>query len=142
MDEDPQMKKQKEIQRKYLEYQIAEQQIKQFQQQLEKLEAQTAEVNAVENSIEEMSKADTGDDLLVPVSGGIFFSASVKDTKKFLVNVGAGVVVEKDAAGTKALIEEQARELEKYKEQVVQQLAEHLTNYQELEAELKKLIED
>ncbi|MBN1544432.1 prefoldin subunit alpha [Candidatus Woesearchaeota archaeon] len=142
MAEDKELKKQKEIQKRYIEYQMAEQQIRQMQQQLEKLEAQTSEVAAVEQSIEDIAKAKAGDEVLVPVSGGIFFNANVGGSGTFLVNVGSGVVVEKDLEGTKGLIKDQSRELDKFKDHVVQQIAEHITRYQELEIELKKLIED
>jgi prefoldin alpha subunit len=134
-------KRQREIQRRYIEYQVEEQQIRQLQQQLEKLEAQTAEIAAVEQSIDDMAKAKEGDEVLVPVSGGIFFRAGMTDNSSFLVNVGSGVVVKKDVEGTKQLIREQAREIDKFKEQVVEQLAVHIAKYQEIESELKKMVE-
>jgi prefoldin alpha subunit len=142
MTKDPAEKKQKDIQRRYLEYQMEEQQIRQLQQQLEKLEAQTLEIAAVEQSIEDMSKAKQGAEVLVPVSGGIFFRANIKDNSSFLVNVGSGVVVKKDVCGTKQLIHDQATEMDKFKEQVVEQLAMHIARYQEIEGELKKMVEE
>jgi prefoldin alpha subunit len=142
MAKEPSEKRQREVQKKYIEYQVEEQQIRQLQQQLEKLEAQTLEIAAVEQSIEETANARQGADILVPVSGGIFFSASIKDNSSFLVNVGSGVVVRKDVDGTKQLIRDQASEVEKYKEQVVEQLAMHIARYQEIEGELKKMVEE
>lgn len=134
--------KQKQIQQKYIEYQVAEQQIKQMQQQLERLEAQTAEASAIEQSIADISKARPGEEVLVPVSGGVFFRASMNDSKKFLVNVGSGVVVEKDVDGTKDLLKKQSDEIDRYKEHIAQQLAEHFMRFQQLEMELKRLVED
>ncbi|MFC1741151.1 prefoldin subunit alpha [Nanoarchaeota archaeon] len=134
-------KKQKELQKKYLEYQMMEQQIKQLQQQLEKMEAQTMEISTVDQSLEDISKAKAGDEVLVPVSGGIFFRTTIKETGQFLVNVGSGVVVDKNIDGTRQLVQGQAIEIDKYKEQVMQQLALTLAKYQEMENELKKLIE-
>jgi len=142
MNKDPAEKKQKDIQRRYLEYQMEEQQIRQLQQQLEKLEAQTLEIAAVEQSIGDMAKAKQGAEVLVPVSGGIFFRANIKDNSSFLVNVGSGVVVKKDVEGTKQLIRDQATEMDKFKEQVVEQLAMHIARYQEIEGELKKMVEE
>jgi prefoldin alpha subunit len=142
MAEEQQEEKQKEIQKKYVEYQVLEQQIKQLQQQLEKMEAQTAEIAAVEQSLTDIGKAKQGDEILVPVSGGLFFRATVKDSNHFLVNVGNNVVVEKDVEGAKQLVSDQAKEIDKYKDQVTQQLAKQLEEHQEAEKELKKLIED
>jgi prefoldin alpha subunit len=134
--------KQKEMQKRYIEYQVCEQQLKQLQQQLEKLEMQTLEVNNVIQSVEDISKAKPGEEVLVPVTGGIFFKANMSENSRFLVNVGGGVVVDKDVEGTKKLLQEQAMEIEKYKEQIASQIAAQISRYQELEAELKKLVEE
>ena len=133
--------KQKEIQKKFMEYQMLEQQIKQLQQQLEKMEGQTAEVNKVAESVEDISKAKKGAEVLVPVSGGIFFRTTMQDSSRFLVNVGSGVVVTKDAVGTKKLLKEQASEIELYKMHVAHQIQKSIEQYQELEHELKELVE-
>jgi prefoldin alpha subunit len=133
---------QKEIQQKFMEYQMLEQQMKQLQEQLQKLEQQGQEVENVKQAIEDIAKAKPGEEVLVPVSGGIFFKAQMKDGGQFLVNVGSGVVVEKDCEGTLGLINNQAKELDKYKDQITGEIAKQLAKHQGIEAELKKLIED
>lgn len=140
--EDVQVEKQKVIQQKYVEYQAMEQQMKQIQQQLEKLEQQSAEANAVEQCIVEIGKTETGKDVLVPVTGGVFFRTKMDDCTTFLVNVGGGVVVEKDADGARKLIQQQAVEILKYKQQLTYQLDEQTPRFYALEQELKKLIEN
>ena len=141
-EKDKTAEKQKQIQQKYVEYQVAEQQVKQLQQQLEKLEQQTIEAAAIEQSITDIAKAKPGEEILVPVSGGVFFKASMKDSGRFLVNVGGGIVVEKDVDGTTDLLKQQSEEISKYKDQIAMQISEQMMKHQELEAELKKLIED
>jgi len=142
VEEKAQEEKQRVIQQKYVEYQMMEQQIKQLQQQFEKMEMQTKEVAAVEQSLSDISKAKDGDELLVPVSGGVFFKASVKDCNNFLVNVGHNVVVEKDVESTIKLVQSQAIEISKYKEQVMNQLTITLEQFQAMENDLKKLIDE
>ncbi len=134
--------KQQELQRKYVEYQMMEQQIKQMQQQLEKLEQQGMEAAAVEQCIVDVGNVSKGDEVLVPVTGGVFFRTKVEDSRTFLVNVGSGVVVEKDVEGTRQLIQKQSEEIVKYKEQLTNQLSEQIMAFQEMETALKKLIED
>ncbi len=134
--------KQQELQKRFMEYQVQEQQIKQMQQQLEKLEQQTAEVSAVLQSIDDLGRAEKDSEILVPVSGGIFFPAQMKDNQRFLVNVGSGVVVEKDLDGVKALVGEQAKEIEKYRDHMTAEMGNRVEKFQEMEQELKKLIED
>jgi len=134
--------KRKKLQKRYVEYQMLEHQIKQMQQQLERLEAQTAEVAAVTQSIEDISKAKKGTEVLVPVSGGIFFKASLNDSNTFLVNVGGGVVVKKDLESTKQLLKEQSNDLDSYKSQISEQLAKQLMDCQKLEIELKEMMQE
>lgn len=141
-DDAVQAQKQKELQQKFMEYQMMEQQLKQVQEQMEKLDAQSNEVKAVEQSIADIGKASPGDEVLVPVSGGIFFRATIKDSKDFLVNVGSNVVVTKDIEGTSALVHKQGEEVEKYKMMLSQQMEELMANHQKLEDDLKNIIED
>jgi len=134
--------KRKDLQKRFVEYQMLEQQIKQYQQQLEKLEAQTLEVSNVEQCVSDITHAKMGDEVLVPVSGGIFFKATMKENKTFLVNVGSNVVVEKNTEDTLELIRQQGREIEKYKENTIVQLSKLVSDYQKLEKELKGLLEE
>ena len=140
--QDDQVKKKKDLQKKYMEYQMLEQQIKQIQQQMEKLETQEKEAVVVEQSIADIAAAKTGTEILVPISGGVFFRADVKDSNRFLVNVGGGVVVEKDIDSAKELIHSQVTEISKYKTHLAEQLAEQVMQYQLIEQELHKLVED
>jgi prefoldin alpha subunit len=142
MAKDTEAEKRKSLQKRFIEYQMLEQQIKQLQQQLEKLEAQTLEVSNVEQCIADMAKSKTGDEVLVPVSGGIFFKATVKESNMFLVNVGGNVVVEKSVDDTRGLILQQGKEIEKYKETVMMQLSKQLSELQDLEKELKGIIQE
>ncbi|NQU78815.1 prefoldin subunit alpha [Candidatus Woesearchaeota archaeon] len=135
-------KKQKELQNKYMEYQVSEQRIKQLQQQLEKMESQLLEVSAVEQSISEIGDVKEGEEILVPISGGVFFKTKLDNSSKFLVNVGSNVVVEKDVARTCEMVRLQGIEIRKYKEQVLTALNEQVEIHFNMEEELKKLVED
>jgi prefoldin alpha subunit len=120
---------------------VAEQQIKAHQQQLEKFEQQLNEIMTVVEALDDISKAKKDTEVLVPLSGGIFFRTRMDENQKFLVNVGSGTVVEKSVEETKKLVEEQAKEIEKYKTQVSNNLIHLITEYQMLEAELRKMSE-
>jgi len=139
---EPDAEKQQMLQQKFMEYQMEEQQIGQVQQQLEKLEAQKKEATAVKEAIEDIGRAKAGDEVLVPVSGGIFFRTEMKESRQFLVNVGGGVVVSKDIDGTKALVDEQISEIGKLKMKLSMQLQEFTDDHKKKEEELKRLIED
>src|SRR3989338_2449099 len=88
--------KQKEMQEKYIELQLLDQQIKQMQKQIQLVEQQVMELSSVKQSLDEIKNIEKGTEVLAPLSSGIFAKAEIKDIDKLLVNVGADVVIEKD----------------------------------------------
>jgi prefoldin alpha subunit len=129
-----------ELQKKYMEYQMIEQQVKATQEQLEKFEQQLQELDGVKTALTDIKNSKEGTETLVPLSSGIFIFASLANTKKCKVNVGAGVCVEKSIDDTKALLEKQQTEIEKYREQVTQHLTMFAEQLQKAEKEMETLI--
>src|SRR3989344_3032118 len=96
-----------DTQRKYIEIQILEQQIKQIQKNLEILNQQIFELNMISNSLTEIKKTKIGQELLVPLGSGIFIKTELKDNNEILTNVGSDVVISKTNAETKTFIKSQ-----------------------------------
>ena len=134
--------KEKKAQEVYSEFQILTQHIKQLQSQLEVITQQRAELNATSNSLDEIAKVKEGKEVFVPLSSGIFVKANIKNTSDMLVNVGANVVVKKDLASAKMLIQTQMEEMKKIQKRMLEEL-EKLTNHAaNLEAQLQGLISE
>jgi len=95
------MEDQKELNEKYLEMQILDQQLKQVNQQLLNLDNQTLELQRIEENLGDLKETKNGTELLVALGGGIFSRAELKDNKTVLMNVGANVVIEKDIPSSK-----------------------------------------
>ena len=130
---------QQQLQEKYVELQILEQQMKQLQEQLQHIEQQRAELHRLEGSLQDIRKTKAGTDLLVSLGPGIFAKASLKDGTKVLMNVGADTVVETDVASSQTLIQKQEEELQQVQEQFMHEL-QHLAEYgQGLQQDLRKL---
>ncbi|MBN1386187.1 prefoldin subunit alpha [Candidatus Woesearchaeota archaeon] len=127
-------------QSKYMELQMINQQMQQLEHQFGKIEEQRIEIEQVLESLELLKGADVGSEILVPVSSGIFSKASLVDNRNLLINVGAGVVVEKDVDGAKELVENQRTEILKFQQEVGRQMELLASKSQELETELKKLV--
>jgi prefoldin alpha subunit len=104
-----------QMREKYMEMQFLDQQMKQIEDHLKTVEDQEADVLVTKDALENFSKLKEGDETLMPLSNGIFARASLKDNKRLLVNVGNGVVVEKTIPDTIALMDEQLKELTRYK---------------------------
>jgi prefoldin alpha subunit len=102
----------KDMQRKYMEYQMLDEKIKDLNQKKEVVEQQLMEILATIESIDNLSASKDKSEILVPANKGIFAKAVLKKEDRLLVNVGSSVVVDKSFEETKALIVKQKNELE------------------------------
>jgi prefoldin alpha subunit len=85
---------------------------KHLQQQLEMLHHQLGELENVKEGI--VGIKDVGsEETLIPLGAGVFVKGTISDNKTLLMNVGAGVVVEKEVGSAQAKVEEQVAELQK-----------------------------
>ncbi len=109
------MRDEKFIKEKYMEMQYIDEQMKQTEQQIIKIDEQLNEVIVTKNALTEFGNTKTGTETLMPVSNGIFAKAEIKNNDKLLVNVGSNVVVEKSVEDTKKLMDNQLVELKNYK---------------------------
>jgi len=102
----------------YFELKMIEEQMKQVQHQIEHLEANISEF---ENSLTSLNEIESksGEESFVPLSPGVYVKAKISDTKKLVVNVGAGVAVEKSPQDTAKIIEKQLTEMRQYREQMM-----------------------
>lgn len=132
--------KEKKSQEIYMQFQVIEQHIKQLQKQLEMVTHQMVELNVTSNSLDDFKKINTVREVFVPLSSGIFAKAVIKDTSELLVNVGANVVVKKDVAETKNLIQRQIEEIKKVQRQMIDDLEKMTSHAAQLERQLQELI--
>ena len=132
--------KEKKAQEMYMEFKAIEQHIKQLQQQLEAVTNQLIELHGTGSSLEEFRKIDSGKEIFVPLSSGIFAKASVQDTSELLVNVGAGVAVKKDVESTKKLIQNQIEEIKKIQKHMVEELEKLTSHAAGIESQLQSLV--
>ena len=129
----------REMQQKYIELQLIEQQLKQFQKQIQNIDLQIVELNNTKANIEELKDVKPGSEVLIPISPGIFFDGAVKNSSEFKVNIGADIVVVKSASETKKLVDEQISELNKLREEMIRNLQELVLQAQAVEKDLEKL---
>lgn len=132
--------KNKKAQEMYMQFQVIEQHIKQLQRQLEMVTHQLLELNVTSNSLDDFKKINTGREVFVPLSSGIFAKAVIKDTSELLVNAGANVVVKKDVAETKNLIQRQIEEIKKVQKQMIDDLEKMTAHAAQIESHLQDLV--
>ncbi len=98
------------------------------QRKIIELELVEAELEKTIESLEYFNSLDGSVEALMNLGGGVFAYVDVKDSKKMLVDVGAGVIVEKEVGEAieslkkkKEKIEENVRKLGEILEQIASQ---------------------
>jgi prefoldin alpha subunit len=116
---------------KNIQKQLYAQQKNQLEQQLQYFDEQKQEMQKVFEYIIELEKAKTGDEILAPLSGGIFIKTKLQDNKTFRVNVGASIIVDKSSEEVKDIIKNQIKNIEEAEKDIKENIA-------KIDAELKK----
>lgn len=129
----------KEMQQRYIELQMLQQQMQQVNGQLEAVGQQIAELNATREAIEDISKVQNGTEMIIPLSSGIFARGTLQENKELIINVGAGVAVEKTADESKKMIEAQIDEMEKFRQDIGLNLKKMTLKACEIEEEISKI---
>ncbi|MBI4140561.1 prefoldin subunit alpha [Candidatus Woesearchaeota archaeon] len=131
----------KQLQEKYLEFQLLERQMKQVQEHLEQIGQQITEMLVLQQNLGEMKNVAVGKELFVPLGSGVFVNAALKDNKEVLVNVGAGVVVKKSCGDAAAILEQHIGDLRSAQEERAHLLDELSHRAGSIEQELAGLVE-
>ena len=132
--------RQEELQHKYIELQILKQQISQYVEQKQALDEKQGEMNA---TIEALRKIDTikeGDEMWSSLGSSTFVRSDIKDTKKVLVAVGAGVVTKKPVERAIEILESRVKDLDALSTQIVEQANALLERINALEPQVQKLM--
>jgi len=107
----------KQVKQKYMELQMFQYQMQQVQKQTQALEAQAAEMDVVQEALDDFSRSKAGSDMFVTLTPGLFVKAKLENADSVLLNVGVGTVVQKKVSEAKELIAAQGAELRKLQAQ-------------------------
>jgi prefoldin alpha subunit len=120
-------------QEKYQQMQMIDYQIKQLQKVIESIDNQLLEINNTVDALKDFDKLKANDEILFPIASGIFAKAKLVDNKSLKINIGSNVAVEKNIKDTITMMEVQAKDIEKYKEEVLSQLQKFIEKAQGLQ---------
>ncbi len=134
--------KEKELQQKYLELQLINNQMNQMQQHLNLIEAQILDLKHLENSLEEIKNVKEDTEILVPLGSGTFIKGKLIDNKEVLMNVGANTIVKKDLEDAISIIKNQEEELKNLIEQVERELTDVSVQAQIVQQEVQDLVKE
>ncbi len=113
-----------------------------IQRKIVELEVVQSELDRTIESLEYFDSLDGSVEALMNLGGGVFAYVDVKDSRKMLVDVGAGVIVEKEVKGA---IETLKKKKEKVRqsvvrlEQAIQQIA---AQAEKIQAEIAEMVKE
>lgn len=102
----------KPSQDKVLEYKILFQQLQKLQQQIGAVEQHLGELSKIQESVEEISKIKKDSETFIPLGSGLFLKGKIIDNEKILMNVGAGICMEKSVKEAVETVQKQTKEIE------------------------------
>lgn len=126
-----------ELQQLVALYQVLHAHVEQIRQQLAALQKGFADVEATKQAVEALGK-QPGAELLIPLGSGIFTHGAAA-TKQMLIDVGAGVVVEKAPAEILELTEKKKGELEKMFSQLQMEEAQAAYQLNEIAQQIQQM---
>ena len=124
-----------DFQKKYIEFQLIQENLKQIHQQINSVEGQLLELKNIQESLDSLGKVEKGKDLLVPLGSGIFSKANLKENKEVLMDIGDDVFVSKNIDDAKKLVEDQRLQLEGIKNKLQEDMSEFKVKLIDLQKE-------
>jgi|TARA_B100001971_G_C18134514_1_gene506792 prefoldin alpha subunit len=131
------MSKEQEMQERMQEMQQMQQHLEQLQEQRQMVEQQLEDLAMSSNGLEEFEKLSKGDEVLFPVSNGIFAKATLQNPQKLLVNIGAQAIVDKTPEQAKKILQDQLTELQELHQKIVGRLQAFMVQAQALDQQLQ-----
>lgn len=119
------MTKEEELQRYMTTIEQCKEQLSSLEDQFNILQNAIMEQTKAKTTIDNLSKLKNDMDVIMPIGGGAFINATAKKTSKVLLEVGDGIIIEKEAKEAIEKINNRIEELQKTEERIssiVQQL--------------------
>ena len=110
-----------------------------FQSRLSIIDAGLTEIRLASSTLAGLNNESKGAPILVPIGGGSYVKAEVRDAEKIIVGIGAGVVVEKPIKEAREIIGKQLDDLEKLRQNIQQQLLQVIRRMEEVRTKVNEL---
>ncbi len=136
------MNKDEELNRYMVQIEQYKEQMGQLEMQFHYLHAALADYNKAKMTLENLSNADAGSEVLVPIGGGAFIGATAKNTSKVLMDIGGDLVTEKTPEDVIKKIDERLENLEKTQEKMNEMMQNLQNEATEVSAKAQQIISE
>ncbi len=87
-------------------------QLESIEQQNNYLQAAVMDYQKAKLTVQKLAETKSGNEMLIPIGGGVFTYATTKNPSKVLADIGAGIVIEKDPKNALSIIDKRIKELQ------------------------------
>jgi len=102
-------------------------QLESIENQNNYLQAAIMDYQKAKLTVQKLSKTQTGNEMLIPIGGGVFTYATTKKPSKVLADIGAGIVIEKNPKETLSIIDKRIKDLQE-NQQSLNEMSEKIQN--------------
>lgn len=137
------MENEKDQNQRYIELELLNQQLGELENTLYMAEEHLNQLMQVKEALENLEKTDftkDNEDVLIPLSAGIFLPVNKVDLNKIKVSVGANVVVEKNSKDALKIIEKHIINMQNHKEKTISMFDEVSLKAIKMQEEIEKNI--
>ena len=104
--------KKEDLQQRFVEFQMVDQQIKVLQQQLHVLEQQATEIAQLIDNLEQLKTVKPKTPAFAHLGPGVAIEATITDASQVVMNVGAGAMVKKSLPDAQKTLHTQIVEIQ------------------------------
>jgi len=133
--------KEKELQRKYVQYQLMKSQLNSMLEEKMLLDQKVTEIMQTKQSVEQIKKVKDGQEIWSSLGSGSFIQANIKDTKNVAIELGAGVVVKKPVDEAMEILQKRLEEIVDIDNKLTIEINKLNKQINELEAQIQKLVQ-
>ncbi len=130
------MSSEKEIQEKIATLQILQEEAEALQRRIIELEVLENEYRKTLETLEFFESIDNNVEALMNIGGGVFAYVDVKNSKKMLVDIGSGVVVEREVGEAIEFVKKRIKRIEENQEKITSMLQQILAQVQKIQQEV------
>jgi len=134
------MTKDEELSRYMILIENYKEQLNSLEMQYSYLQAAIADYTKAKMTLEQLSKADDGTEILLPIGGSTFINATAKSTSKVLFDIGGGIVTEKTSDDAIKKIDKRIENLQQTEEKLSSMAQQLQTEATEISDKAQKLL--
>ncbi|MEM5814300.1 MAG: prefoldin subunit alpha [Candidatus Aenigmatarchaeota archaeon] len=130
-----------ELQKKMLQFQILEGNLRVVRGQMEQALARIEEAGRTKLALEELDRVEADGSAMVPIGAGTFVKGKITDTRNVLVSIGSDMAVMKTREEAIKFTEDRISEMQKLAEELAAQERAVVADLQRLQPEIQRMLQ-